>query len=84
MEVCFCSLSLSIYLTYIALWNGAPSGNKSGITLLNVSIQQQESGRGGSESEHCGVPQREITGRETRFKGGQDGRRINGEQGNIT
>jgi len=49
-----------------------------------VSIQQQESGRGGSESEHCGVPQREITGRETRFKGGQDGRRINGEQGNIT
>lgn len=53
------------------------------MTLFNVSIQLQESGRRGSESEHCGVPQREITGRETGFKGGQDGSRINGEQGNI-
>lgn len=58
--------------------------NKRGMTLFNVSIQQQESGRGGSESEHCGVPEGEITGRKTGIKGGQDGSRINGEQGNIT
>jgi len=54
------------------------------MTLFNVSIQQQESRRGVSESEHCGVPEREITGRETGIKAGQDGSRINGEQGNIT
>lgn len=73
--------SLTLYLSHLHYI--VKCGNKSGMTLFNVSIQLQESGRRGSESEHCGVPQREITGRETGFKGGQDGSRINGEQGNI-
>lgn len=46
-------------------------------------FQQQENRRWGFEFEYNGMPQREITGRETGFKGSKSGSRIIGQKGNF-